>query len=598
VAARDLIAEGFVIVACVVATHPIEYLTSFNMFSKFYNVIINLKVIIIILAISCPMSVKKTDPHAHINFTDDAVSSGLVFSHKSGASHLRQLPETMSGGVGLLDFDRDGWMDVYVVQGGTFPPTPGDAEVGDRLFRNRRDGTFEDVTVPSGISALARGYGHGVAVGDFDNDGDPDLFVSRWRSYSLYRNRGDGTFEDVTSQIGLGGDRDWPTSAAWADLDNDGDLDLYVCHYVDWDEKAPKICKEPALSFHIYCTPILLGSKQDHVFRNDGIKFTDVSVSSGIVDADGRGMGVIAADLDDDNRIDLYVANDASANYLFRNCGDLRFQEVALVAGVAGADHGSYLAGMGVSCGDLDGDGRPDLAVTNFIRESTTFYNNLGDLIFSNDTSRVGLVEPTLHTVGFGIAFLDFDNDGRLDLAIANGHVNDTRPRDLYAMRCQLFAGSADGRLVDVSDFAGPPWRVLRVGRALATGDLDNDGRVDLIVVSQNDKLAYFHNRSAGGHFVTFRLEGNQSNRDGVGAKVRVVANGRSRFFQRTGGGSYQSACDPRIHVGLGPCSVIDLVEIRWPSGRIDRHENLKADTVYMVREGDRAIPQISHFAK
>ena len=391
-------------------------------------------------------------------FTDDASTARLDFVHENGGATGKLIPPvTASGGVGLIDFDNDGWLDVYLVQGGSFPPDENSnpSASGDRLYRNRGDGSFEDVTVRSGIRALAHGYGHGIAVGDIDNDGWPDLFVTRWRRYALYRNRGDGTFEDITENAGLAGDRDWPTSAALADLDGDGDLDLYVCHYFKWNENETRSCVDPEDRGKYRCLPLDFEALPDHVFRNDGGRFIDVTGEAGIVDTDGRGLGVLAADLDGDGRTDLFVANDMTANYLFRNLGGFRFEEIALTAGVAGNASGTYQAGMGVACGDLDRDGRLDLAVTNFYNESTTFFQNLGQGFFADRTAAVGLAVPSRYCLGFGISFLDANNDGWLDLITANGHVHDGRPQFPWKMPVQLFMGTGDGRLVDASTRSG-----------------------------------------------------------------------------------------------------------------------------------------------
>ena len=520
-------------------------------------------------------------------FEDDAKASGLVFRFDNGATSDRQLPEAMSGGVGLLDFDGDGWLDVYLIQGGPFPPPTARPTMGDRLFRNRRDGTFEDATGRAGLDRFPGGYSQGVAVGDFDNDDRPDLFLTRWRGYTLYHNKGDGTFEDATGRAGLGGDRDWPTSAAFADLDNDGDLDLYVCHYLKWDADHPRLCPNPESGVNRSCDPRHFDPLPDHLFRNDGGRFVDVTAEAGVVDRDGRGLGVVAADVDEDGLVDLFVANDTTANYLFLNRGGFRFEEAGLASGVACNANGAYQAGMGTAVGDLDGDGRLDLLVTNFYGESTTFYRNLGGGMFGDESDEIGLAAPSRFLLGFGIALLDANNDGHLDLATANGHVNDDRPKFPYAMPAQLLLGTGAGRLVDASRAAGPPWEVLRVARGLAAGDLDNDGRVDLILVAQDGPLAFFRNKSEAGRSITLKLEGTASPRDGVGALVTVLAGGKRRVAPRYGGGSYQSAADPRLHFGLGAAGRAEEVEIRWPSGRVDRHEDLPDGRGFLFREGD-----------
>lgn len=313
----------------------------------------------------------------------------------------------------------------------------------------------------------------------------------------------------------------------------------------------------------------------------------DVTEKAGIVDRDGRGLGVVAADLDGDNRVDLCVANDTTANYLFRNKGGLAFEEVGHPSGVAANATGGYQAGMGVACGDLDGDGRPDLAVTNFFGESTTYYKNLGAGLFADRTAAVGLAAPSRYLLGFGVAFLDADDDGRADLLTANGHVVDERPEAPYAMPLQLLVGGPGGRLVDVTARAGAPFSAPHLGRALAVGDLDNDGKVDAVVVAQGEPLVVLRNRTGGGHSLTLRLEGTASNRDAVGARVTITAGGRTQVAQRLGGGSFQSAGDPRVRFGLGAATRVDSVEVRWPSGRIDRYRGLEADRGDHLREGD-----------
>ena len=423
-----------------------------------------------------------------------------------------------------------------------------------------------------------------MTVGDVDNDGHPDLFVTRWHRYALYHNKGDGTFEDVTTRFGLAGYRDWPTSAAFADFDGDGDLDLYVCHYLFWNLDKPNFCRDKNDAY-TYCAPQYSPSLPDHLFRNDGGRFTDVTAEVGIVDADGRGLGVVAADLDGDGRIDIYVANDQTANFFFKNKGGLRFEEIAGPSGVASSGSGTYQASMGVAFGDVD-DGLPDLVKTNFYNESTTLYQNRGAGIFTDATMASGLADPSRFLLGFGAAFLDANNDGWLDLATANGHVGDFRPEIPWQMPAQLLVGIGQGKLVDVSEKAGTPWHIPRLGRGLAVGDLDNDGRIDLLIVSQNSPLAYFHNRTSGGHSITLDLQGVATNRDAIGARVTVTANGRHLAAWRFGGGSYQSASDPRIHIGLGDAQRAERVEVAWPSGRVDQFGPLTADTGYLLREG------------
>jgi tetratricopeptide (TPR) repeat protein len=536
-----------------------------------------------------PGSSKSFDPRARIEFRDDAEAVGLRFTFQNGETVIHQIPETMSGGLGLLDYDGDGWLDVYCPQGGIFPPDSSRSRGGDRLFHNRGDGTFEDATESTGIAGLSRGYGHGVAVGDYDNDGNTDLFLTRWRAYCLFRNKGDGTFEDATKSTGLSGDRDWPTSAAFADLDGDGDLDLYVCHYLKWDPDNPKVCQDSQTRSYVSCNPRDFPALPDHVFRNDGGRFVDVTTDAGIRDHGGRGLGVVAADLDGDDKVDLFVANDQSANYFFRNLRGFRFEEIGHAAGVAANAEGGYQAGMGVACGDLDGDGQLDMAVTNFYGESTTLFQNLGGGLFSDRTAASGLAVPSRFLLGFGTSFLDVDNDGHLDLMTANGHL-DRLQGTPYMMPVQLLLGDGS-RLRDWTSKAGEVFSVPRIGRALAVGDLDNDGRIDALVLDHKAPLAYLHNvTTQGGHFVSLRLAGTHSSHDAVGVRVVVVCDGQRVFRSMIGGGSYQSASDSRLHIGVGAATVIDRLEVVWPSGTTQRFTNLAVDQGYLLREGETQL--------
>jgi tetratricopeptide (TPR) repeat protein len=556
-------------------------------------------------------------PTHHLQFTDVAEQSGLAkFVHLNVATSNQLTPPlSSSGGIAIFDYDGDGNLDVFAVQSGEFPPDPQKPHGGDKLFRNRGDGTFEDVTVKSGIDRFSRGFGHGVTVGDIDNDGHPDLFLTRWRSYALFRNRGDGTFEDVTESYGLGGDRDWPTSAAFADLDGDGDLDLYVCHYLEWIAGKAYPCIDPAKPNTYDCRPKDFPALQDHLFRNDGGKFTDISSESGIqsIDVDGRGFGVVAVDVNDDGLVDLFVANDASPNFLLINKGGMIFEDEALASGVAANAQGGFQAGMGVAAADVTNDGRIDLAVTNYFNESTTVFVNLGDGLFADRSAVLGVAAPSRFVLGFGILLEDFDNDSLTDYMTANGHVTDGRPAIPWRMPIQVFRGTVapsrtrngagEIRFVNDGPQAGEPFARLLMSRGIASGDLNGDGLADVVVQSQNDPLIHLKNESLDKipqerrpHWLGLDLEGTKSNRDAVGAVVTAKIldqQGKAieRRFWRTGGGSFQSSSAKRITIGLGsgasgePNETVDSLRIRWPSGKDQVIDRPKIDQILKIRE-------------
>ncbi len=540
-------------------------------------------------------------------FEDEAAKSGLIFTFENGESPLRQLPETMSGGVALFDYDGDGSLDVYLVQGGEFPPAAERTAKRnrDRLFRNRGDGTFEDVSKQSHISEFSGGYGHGATAGDYDGDGDADLFVTRYGSSALYRNEGNGTFVDVTREAGFGtetpaaagADSDWSTSAAWADFDGDGDLDIYVCRYVKWDANNPRTCRHVDHSY-TYCDPKLLDSAPDRIFRNDGGKFIDLTRESGIVDENGRGLGVITADLDGDGAIDIFTANDGSANFFFRNLGNFRFEERAATAGLAASVSGGYQAGMGIARGDFDRDGAIDLFVANFYGESTTFFRNLSGGFYADQSAAIGLQALTRGVLGFGIVAADFNDDGRIDLAQANGHVNDYRPVFPYRMPMKLFLNDGAGRLVDASATAGDCFAIPRLGRGLAAGDLDGDGTLDLVVVDQNGRVGLLNSKQKLGGSIEIELEGTKSNRDAIGAVVKITCQNQSQTLDRFGGGSYQSSSSPFLHFGVGDAPRVDSIEIRWPSGLVETIGPVEIDRRHRIREGSRRAEPIKTFSK
>ena len=531
-----------------------------------------------------PVEIAKEKPTAapDVRLVDRAEAAGIRFTFHNDETPIRRMPEPLSGGAGLLDYDGDGRLDIYLAQGGSLSEPDNSKADGDRLYRNIDGRTFVDATASAGIDRIPRGYGHGVAVGDIDNDGDPDLFLTRYGSYRLLRNDG-GTFTDVTDPSGLGGTRDWPTSAAFGDLDGDGDLDLYVCHYLEWTPDAVP-CRDGRTNAYIYCPPRNFRSLPDHLFRNDGGKFVDVTKDAGIVDEDGRGLGVVMADLDADGRLDIYVANDTTANYWFRNLGGMKFEDVGRSAGAAASADGGYQAGMGVACGDLDGDGRLDIAVTNFYGEGTSFFRNLGDGFFSESSAATGIRSLSRYRLGFGIAAADFNADGRLDLLTADGHLNDSGDVP-YRMPLQLLLGTSDGRFAEPTD-PGPDLAKPRLGRALACGDLDDDGRLDAVVIDQNAPVALLYNETpTHGRSVAFRLIGTRSGRDAVGALVRLRVGGKAIVAPRAGGGSYQAASDGRVYLGVGAANRIDEAEIVWPSGARTNLNGLAVDSIHEVHE-------------
>jgi tetratricopeptide (TPR) repeat protein len=522
-------------------------------------------------------------------FEEVAQRSGIDFRYDCAARGDMYLGDTMGGGVGLIDHDGDGWLDLYFVNG---CPLPFDREAPPRpnkLFRNRGDGTFEDVTERAGVGG--RGYGMGCAVGDYDGDGHDDLFVTGIGQTVLYRNRGDGTFEDVTERAGVACSS-WSTAAGFGDLDGDGDLDLVVITYVEADPTKVHACLD-SIGKPIHCPPGQFPPQPDFLFRNDGDgTFTDVSREAGLDVPGGVGLGLAIADLDDDGKLDLFVANDAAPNFLFHNLGGLRFEEIGTVAGVAYDGGGRATASMGVVAEDLDGDGRIDLFHTNFINEPNTLLHNLGGNQFLDDTARAGLDATNRAFTGFGTAALDADNDGLLDLFVANGHVDD-RPWANHPMAQlpHLYRARAPGRYELAGASVAPYFARAAVGRGAAVGDLDNDGRVDLVVVHRDQPVALLRNRTSGGHWIGLRLIGSRSGKTPVGARVTCRVGARTSVRWVTSGTSYLAANDPRLWFGLGTARTIDRLEVRWPSGAVQGWDHLPADHILELREGNDPIP-------
>jgi hypothetical protein len=502
-----------------------------------------------------------------IAFREVAEPAGVSFRFETGARGQHDLPEIMGGGVALFDADGDGRLDIYLCNGGPIDDPPGGkkADPPCRLYRNRGGWQFEDITERAG--APGPSYAMGAAVGDYDGDGRSDLFVTGWRDQRLYRNRGGGRFEDVTRRAGLSSDL-WSTSAAFADLDGDGDLDLYVATYVDFPAKSAPFCAAPD-GRRDYCGPEDLPAQPDRLYRNNGDgTFTEVSRTAGIDLPEGRGLGVLVADLTGDHRPDVYVANDSSPCWLFANRGGLNFEEIGEVAGVARDGQGEVLSGMGVALGDLDGDGLLDLVVTNFYDRSTIAFRAQGRPrgVYRDGSSWLGLAAATRHVLGFGVALVDFDGDGGVDLLQTNGHVLDrARLGTPFAMRPTLLRNTGPP-LQAVSESAGAWFGRPALGRGLAVGDLDGDGRPDVVAAALDAPAALLRNVAEGGHFVNLELL-DRAGRPAVGARVRVTAGGRIQVGALTGGGSYLAASEPRVRFGLGRARGVDRVDVDWPWG-------------------------------
>ncbi len=511
------------------------------------------------------------------------------------------MPEIMGAGVALFDYDNDGDLDVYLIQGtelqsGRKPlfALPSGWKAGNRLFRNMLAETgklqFVDVTEETGVGHI--GYGMGVAVGDYDNDGFQDLYVTNLGHNVLYHNNGNSTFTDVTVQAGVDDIR-WSTSAAFLDYDKDGYLDLFVANYVDFTVMGNKRCYAPT-GEPDYCTPVAYKAVPPHLFHNLGNgKFIDVTEPSGMGSSYGPALGVVCADFDNDGWTDIYVANDTAANLLWLNQGNGTFREAGLAAGVAYNADGLPRAGMGVTAEDVEDDGNSTILVTNLSREGATLFHSKGKGVFDDETVRFGLAAPTLAFTGFGTQWFDYDNDGRLDLFIANGAVTIMESlRGLpypYAQRNLLFHNEGKGRkFQEVRDLVGPAAQMSEVGRGAAFGDIDNDGAVDIVVSNNNGPVRLLRNLvGSRQHWVEVRLEGVKSNRLGIGARVGVLRRAAEPLWRRVHtDSSYLSASDVRVHFGLGKKAELSGVVVQWPDGSKESWENVQADKVIVLRQG------------
>jgi hypothetical protein len=534
-----------------------------------------------------------------VHFVDVARAAGITLLNLAGGPRKGYLLEVAGNGAAWLDYNRDGRLDLLIVNGSRIENLPKGGDPLAALYRNEGHGKFADVTAAAGITA--RGWGMGVCVADFDNDGFDDLYLTAYTANVLYRNAGGARFEDVTARAGVG-DARWSTGCAFGDYDRDGHVDLYVSNYVGLAiEKTPTRGVGPFCNFmgmDSLCGPRGLPGAPDVLYRNNGDgTFTDVTAAAGIRDPGHYGFGVLFTDLDNDGWPDIYVANDSVPNFLWRNNRDGTFTDMALEAGVALSEEGRAQAGMGVEAGDYDGDGWLDLFVTNFSHDTHTLYRNRGDRSFSVETHRAGLGHNSLY-LGWGAGFVDLDNDGWLDLVAANGHIYPEIDRSslgaTYREPMLVYQSLGNGRFADASATLGAEIARQRSGRGIAFGDYDDDGDTDMLVVQLDDRPALLRNdqpRDTRNHWIKLKLTGTKSNRSAIGARVRLEARGRAQFAEVRSGSSYISQNDQRLNFGLGRTAMVDQVEVRWPSGLVQTFAHLKADQTYLLMEGKEPAP-------
>ena len=521
--------------------------------------------------------------------------SGINFVHTSGKSSQKYLPESTGAGCAFFDYDNDGWMDIYLVNSGPCDFWTPAKPLRNALYHNNRNGTFTDVTEKAGVPG--GGYGMGVAVGDYDGDGFPDLYVTQYGRSILYHNNGDGTFTDVTEKAGVAAPG-WASSSVWFDYDNDGRLDLFVCHFVDFSRLTHHVCsapKTPALAgLNEYCYPRIFNPMPSWLFHNNGDgTFTDVSQKMGIADNPGKSWGAVATDINNDGFLDLFVSNDTTANFLFANRNGKRFEEIGFTAGVAYGPGGKARSGMGVDSADYDQDGWMDLFLTDLDHELYGLYKNKHDESFDDEATHAGIARISQTMSGWGVKFFDFDNDGLLDLLIANGHPDDLidqiSPGVTYSEPLLLFRNTGSG-LKNISSDCGPVFSRKLDARGLALGDFDNDGSID-VLISVNDGPPVLLRNNAGrqNHWLGLRLIGKKSNPDAVGVRLSYQAGDLKAERMKVGGGSYLSSQDPRMVLGLGKNEKLDWLEIKWPlpNGKVERFTDLPIDRYITIVEGE-----------
>ena len=528
-----------------------------------------------------------------VEFFNVASEAGVQFRHINGATPEKYMPETMGSGCMFLDYDDDGWIDIFLVNSGSLVDRKLVATSHHALYHNNGDGSFRNVTEQAHLNQKGSGYGMGACAADYDNDGHMDLYVTNFGPNVLYRNNGNGTFSDVTKEANVSLSS-WSSSCAFADIDKDGDLDLFVVNYVDFSVANNKYCGSHVKGLRSYCHPNVYRGLPNVLYRNNGNRtFTEITKEAGVYTLAGKGLGVAFGDYDNDGWPDIYVANDSVLNFLYHNQGNGTFVEVGLSAGVAVDENGLAEAGMGADWGDFNNDGLLDVYVTNLNLEMHTLYRNNGSGLFSDVTSLTGIGEPSLPFVGFGTAFLDYDNDGSLDAVSANGHILDNVSMSseitTYAQRKLLFHNRGNATFKEVGLGAGPGFALEKVGRGLAVGDIDNDGDLDLLINNCNQAADLLRNAGGtGNNWLVVKTVGAQSNRDGIGTRIVLKAGERTQIREVKAGSSYQSQNDLRVHFGLGKETRVDRLELHWPSGTVDVLENLKVNELLTVREGGR----------
>ncbi len=533
------------------------------------------------------MAAAAADTGPGFRFSNVTLAAGLGFQHNAGAFGAKYLPETMGPGCAFLDYDRDGWLDILLINGMDWPGHKKRRSTM-HLYRNNRNGTFTDVTERAGLAVEL--YGMGVAVADYDNDGYPDILVTAVGQNRLFRNTGKGSFVDVTEKAGLGGRNSFSTSALWFDFDRDGHLDLFVCNYVKWSPEHDVFCSVDGKR-KSYCTPEAYRGSTCWLFRNRGDgTFEDVTAKSSIFDTTSKSLGVALLDYDRDGWPDILVANDTQPNKLYRNLRNGTFEDVGVMAGIAFSEDGKARAGMGIDVGDFENSGSFGIVITNFDNEMIALYQPTGAGTYSDVALKTGVGQASRNSLGFGCLFLDADLDGRLDLLAVNGHIDETvrnLPRNVgYAQPPQLFLNQGPGRFRDRAREVGADFATPKVARGVAYGDFDRDGDLDLLIATnQGPALLYRNDVTNGNRALRIRLTGTKSNRDGIGAVVRVTTSGVTQSRMVKTGGGYLSQSEMTLTFGLGKRDAVDRVLVEWPSGRMEDYKNLKAGEYECVEE-------------